>query len=321
MVRPMGRRFRLFLLAAGWSAMTGILFGGGFLASSVKPARAGVVYADGSPAHRLDLYVPEGKGPFPVILNIHGGGFRMGDRSMVDETIGKALLSAGYAIASVDYRLSGEAPFPAAVLDVKAAVRFLRAHAEEYGLDPSRVAAFGLSAGGNLAAMLGTTGDVAEFDDPALGHAHVSSRVQAVVDWFGPTDFGRMDGQARAQGCPPEGQRHDAPDSFESLYLGAPVPSVPDRVRRANPATYVTPDDPPFLIQNGDQDCMVPVAQSRILAEALGAGGRDVQYDLLRNVGHGDRGGAPVFQSEANIRRVLQFLAEKLKPAARPSGH
>ena len=119
-----------------------------------------IAYANTSATQVLDLYLPEGNGPFPVVVNIHPGGFFTGDKEMVPGTPGKAMLEAGYAIASINYRLSGEATFPAAVQDAKAAVRFLRANAAEYKLNPDKIAAFGQSAGGNLASMLGTAGDV-----------------------------------------------------------------------------------------------------------------------------------------------------------------
>ena len=167
-----------------------------------------IAYATTSGTQVLDLYLPEGNGPFPVVVNIHPGGFFTGDKDMVPGTPGKAMLKAGYAIASINYRLSGEATFPAAVQDAKAAVRFLRANAAKYKLNPDKIAAFGQSAGGNLASMLGTAGDVAEFDDPSLGNAGVSSRVQAVINWFGPNDFSR-DGRA-GQGAGMRGERSDA---------------------------------------------------------------------------------------------------------------
>ncbi len=307
-------------LKRGFVTVFVVLLGGllaiSFLAgcggSSLTPTYKDVAYVDSAGTQKLDLYVPTGAGPFPVVVNIHGGGFKLGDKSMVDQALGKRLLDAGYAIASIDYRLSGEAQFPAAVLDAKAAVRFLRANAAQYKLNPDKIAAFGQSAGGNLASMLGTSGDVAEFDDPSLGNAGVSSRVQAVINWFGPTDFGQMDAQAKAQGCSASDQKHNEADSFESVYLGAAVPAVPELVQKANPITYISSDDPPFLIQKGDQDCTVPVENTKMLADALTAAGLDVQYDLLVGVGHGDGWFTTVFQSESNIQTVLDFLNTKL---------
>ena len=296
--------------AAGWYFG---FFGSTPANLSVTPTYPDVAYTPTAGTQKLNLYLPAGDGPFPVVVNIHGGGFKFGDRSMVSAILGQALLDNGYAIASVDYRLSGAATFPAAVQDVKAAVRFLRANAAQYQLNPDQIVAYGFSAGGNLASMLGTTGDVAEFDDPALGNEGVSSRVQAVVDWFGPTDFGQMDEQAKAQGCGTSDQTHSTATSFESLYLGATVAEAPELVQQANPISYITPDDPPFLLQKGDQDCTVPVGQSQLLADALQAAGLDVRYDLLTGVGHGDSGSTPVFESAENVQVVLAFLAAKLK--------
>ena len=296
--------------AAGWYLG---YFGATPANLSVTPTYQDVAYTPTAGTQKLNLYLPAGDGPFPVVVNIHGGGFKFGDRSMVGAVVGQALLDGGYAIASVDYRLSGEATFPAAVQDVKAAVRFLRANATQYKLNPDQIVAFGFSAGGNLASMVGTTGDVAEFDDPALGNEGVSSRVQAVIDWFGPTDFGQMDEQAKAQGCGTSDQTHSTASSFESLYLGATVAESPELVQKANPISYITADDPPFLLQKGDQDCTVPVGQSQLLADALKAAGIDVRFDLLKGVGHGDSGSTLVFESAENVQVVLAFLDAKVK--------
>lgn len=301
----------VFVVLLGGLLMLGFLTGCG--GSSLTPAYKDVAYVESAGIQKLDLYVPSGEGPFPVVVNIHGGGFKLGDKSMLDQALGKRLLDAGYAIASIDYRLSGEAQFPAAVLDAKAAIRFLRTNAAQYKLNPDKIAAFGQSAGGNLASMLGTSGDVVEFDDFSLGNASVSSRVQAVINWFGPTDFGQMDAQAKAQGCSASDQKHNDADSFESVYLGTAIASAPELVQKANPITYISSDDPPFLIQKGDQDCTVPIENTKMLADALTAAGLDVQYDLLKGVGHGDGWFTTVFQSEDNIQTVLNFLNTKLK--------
>ncbi len=190
--------------------------------SSLTPTHKDVVYANASSTQKLDIYLPSGNGPFPVVVNIHGGGFKLGDKTMGDAVLGQTLLNSGYAIASIDYRLSGEAKFPAAVLDAKAAVRFLRANATKYKLNPDKIVAFGASAGGNIASMLGTSGDIAEFDDASLGNADVSSRVQAVINWFGPNDFGQMDAQAKAQGCSTNDQTPTPPTHLSRSIWGLP---------------------------------------------------------------------------------------------------
>jgi len=280
----------------------------------LAPSHGGLAYAPLSKVQALDLYLPTGEGPFPLLINIHGGGFMLGGKEMLDAAVARAFLDAGFAVASLDYRLSGEAKFPAAVQDVKAAVRFLRANAGKYRLDGGRFLAFGQSAGGNLASMLGSSGGEAMFEDEALGNAGVSSRVQAVIDWFGPTDFGRMDEQAREQGCLESAQRHGEFHSPESRYLGAPLAEVPEKVRQANPATYATKDDPPFLLQKGERDCMVPVGQSRLLHDALQAAGVAAELEIIEGAGHGDMGSSVArFLAEGNVARLVAFAKAALK--------
>lgn len=284
----------------------------GFTPSTLVPVVADVAYADVSDAQILDLYVPEtGEGLFPLVIHIHGGAFMMGDKAMSAAEL-DPLIAAGYAVASLNYRLSGEALFPAQIQDVKAAVRWLRANAEVYNLDPDRFAAFGASAGGNLAALLGTSGDADEFDDPELGNEEVSSRVQAVIDWFGPTDFLLMDAQFAADTvCPASAESHDAADSPESVVLGAGVQTVPDLTAAANPITYVTDDDPPFFIQHGTADCNVPIAQSQLLYEALVAvtGEDNNTFIMIEGAGHG----GSEFSAEANFALVIAFLDDTLE--------
>lgn len=276
-----------------------------------SPDHAEVAYAPLSASQRLDLYLPGGSGPFPLVINIHGGGFREGDKAMLEPSILEALRARGIAVATINYRLSGEARFPAAIEDAKAAVRFLRAKAGRYRLDPERFVAFGQSAGGNLAALIGTTGNAAVFDNPALGNPGVPSRVSAVIDWFGPHDFLLMDPQAREQGCPPN---HEATVSFESAYLGAPIATVPDKVQAANPITYLDAADPPFLLQAGSEDCLVPVGQTTILAEALRQAGVPVELDMFEGTGHGDTSfWSPVFVGDANVERVADFAEAHLR--------
>ena len=220
--------------------------------------------------HLLDLLVPrDATTPLPVVVWIHGGGWQSGDKQNREQA--ERLVCRGYAVASINYRLSSTAIFPAQIHDVKAAIRLLRAHASTYNLDPARMAAMGSSAGGHLAALAGTSGGVAELEDLSLGSGAVSSRVQAVVDWYGPTRLADMDAQLLAQGCPAGSAHHGESDSPESHLLGCTLasPDCADAARRADPATYATAGDPPMLLLHGTEDCVSPVGQSEVLAKAL----------------------------------------------------
>ncbi len=278
---------------------------------SVKTKYLDLPYVDTSPSRRLDIYLPEGlDGPFPVIVQIHGGAVSVGEKR--DRQLNPVLsaLSRGYAVAAVNYRLSWEAKFPAAIYDVKAAVRYIRANALKYHLDPARIAAWGDSAGGYLAAMLGVTADVAALEDKGQGNGEVSSRVGAVVDWFGPIDFGQIQPQLNAAAASPVAT-DSAANSWESRFLGSPVGRSSRLVREANPTTYITADDPPFLIEQGTADKTVPVQQSKDFATALGkvVGTDRVTLVLLDGAGHDD----PRFSSAQNLGLVLDWLDAHLK--------
>jgi acetyl esterase/lipase len=255
--------------------------------------------AGGHERQRLDLYLPATGSRWPLVVAIHGGAFRMGSKE--GEPAG-VFVARGFAVAAINYRLSQHAIFPAQIEDCKAAVRWLRANAARYGYDPERVASYGASAGGHLAAMLGTTGDVKAFDVGA--DAGVSSRVQAAVDFFGPTDFLQMD----AHRASAEAMVHDTPDSPESQLVGGPIQDNPDKAARANPITYVTKDDPPFLIVHGDADLLVPHDQSVLLDRALRKAGVRVRFVTIPG---GPHGGETVRQG---LPLALDWLAEVLHP-------
>jgi acetyl esterase/lipase len=272
-----------------------------------------IPYASMSPTQKLDIYLPdEGDGPFPVIVSIHGGAFMGCDKADMQVMPMLEGLKRGYAVVAINYRLSGEAKFPALVQDAKAAIRWMRANAPRYGFDPNRIAAWGGSAGGYQATMLGVSAHVQALQDESLGNADQPCNVQAVVTWFGPTDFLKMDEYLIERGLPPlPGMEHNAADSPESLLLGQKITEIPDRVKAANPETYITADAPPFFIQHGVQDPVVPVQMSINLAAKLEqAIGKDkVRMELLEDAGHGD----PKFETPENVRKVLDFLDKHLK--------
>jgi acetyl esterase/lipase len=246
---------------------------------------------------RLDLYIPSATSPVPLVVWIHGGGWEAGDKSLIANHPALQQRSRGYAVASIEYRLSGEAIFPAQIADCKAAIRWLRANAGKYGLDPDRVAVWGSSAGGHLVALLGTAGGVAQLEDPTQGNATVSSRVRAVVDWYGPVDFLQM------------APAHLLPGSPESRLLGCTVTACPDRVAMANPITYIDAGDPPFFIQHGSADGTVNPLQSELLNTALGAAGVPSTHTVLPGAGHGGAG----FTTPANVALVAAFLDSYLR--------
>jgi acetyl esterase/lipase len=267
-------------------------------------------YALVSPAQKLDLYLPDhGEGPFSVVFHIHGGAFAIGDKRDFPVTSYFHGLNRGYAVVSVNYRLSGEAIFPAGLQDLKAALRWLRANQSTYHLDGNRVAACGGSAGGNYAAMLCLTANVPELDDLNLGNPHVPCDVQAAVDMFGPTDFLKMDEQLAESGLGP--CDHNDVDSPESRYMGAKITEIPLKVQLANPMTYIHKDMPPILIQHGRKDHLVPVQQSIIFVEKLKkyVSPDRFEFDILENADHGD----PLFETQENMMRVFSFLDKHLK--------
>jgi acetyl esterase/lipase len=262
-----------------------------------------VYWPGGHERQTLDLYLPAGVKGSPLVVWVHGGAWRSGSKDKPRALT--PLLGEGFAVASINYRLSQHAPFPAQIEDCKAAIRWLRANAGQYGYDPNRIGVWGASAGGHLVALLGTTGHVREFDVGPI--PDTSSRVQAVCDWFGPTDLLKMDEQAGGKGS----FKHDAPDSPESVLIGGPIQQLPDKVRRASPMTYVRPDAPPFLIMHGDQDFTVAIGQSELLRDALRAAGVAVEYKTVPGGGHGFRGAdVPALE-----RAAVAFFVKQLKPA------
>jgi acetyl esterase/lipase len=266
-------------------------------------------YATVSAAEKLDLYLPAGNGPFPLIVYVHGGGWRMNDKSLAAQKgIAARLVKEGYAVASLNYRLSGEAKFPAQVQDVKTAVRWLRAHAQEYNLDSTRFAAWGDSAGANLASMLGTSCGVSDLEGADLGNADQSSCVQALVDFYGPMDFLQIDQEFSGTAC---AANHNKASSAESQYVGGPIQQYKTVVEKANPITYITADDPPAFIEYGTADCTVPPQQNQLFYDALKPviGADKVTITSLPGAEHGDR----MFFTQSNFDLVVAFLNKYLK--------
>ena len=275
-------------------------------------------YATQSDAQKLDIYRLSKKGkPCPVIMWMHPGGFEEGDKdgsaiaplaivNMIK--LVEPMLERGYAVVSINYRLSQEAVFPALMYDVKAAIRWIKANAAKYHFNSEKVAAWGSSAGGYLAAMIATTGEVKELEDLSMGNSDQSSRVTAAVDWYGPTDFLLMDPQHIRLGQ--EAHVHDA-GSPESRLMGASVTEIPEKCKAATPMTYIKPSNAPIYIQQGMADPIIPYLQSVMLAEQMAAaiGKQNVVLELFENAGHA----APLFFTTENVNKVLDFLDKYMK--------
>jgi acetyl esterase/lipase len=272
------------------------------LPEGVKALR-GVEYAKaGDKSLRLDIYTPtEPKGSLPLVVWIHGGAWRGGSK---ENPRAVSLIGRGYAVASIGYRLSQEAIFPAQIEDCKAAIRFLRATAAKHSIDADHIGVWGDSAGGHLVALLGTSGDVKDLEGRVGGNLEFSSRVQAVVDYFGPSDFMKFEGR-------PTWVKVDALSSPLCQLVGGLLAEKKDLVARANPITYVTRDDPPFLIVHGDRDNTVPFNQSELLVNALKKAGVEVAFEVIKGGGH-NFGPA---QYERLLPIVMAFFDKHLKAA------
>jgi len=255
-----------------------------------------VVYGKGGGKDlKLDILRPKQPPvePMPVVVYIHGGGWKGGSKAAMPPLCNR-LAQQGYFCASVEYRLSQEAVFPAQIEDCKCAIRFLRAHAKEYKIDPDRIGVWGHSAGGHLVALLGTAGDAKDLEG-AGGWQDQSSRVQCVIDCFGPTDFTVI-----PKGL--EGVKEQMSSPVTQL-LGGPVLENMEKAAKASPITYVSKDDPPILIMHGDQDPLVPLSQSQKFYEALKKAGVDATLHIVKGAGHGFRG--------PEIEQVTQAFFDK----------
>ncbi|MGA2034698.1 MAG: alpha/beta hydrolase [Thermoguttaceae bacterium] len=264
-------------------------------AQDVKVVRDVAYVEGGHERNRLDLYLPlKAERPMPLVVWIHGGGWQGGSKEGCPAV---PLTGKGFAVASINYRLSQHAVFPAQIEDCKAAIRWLRANAKKYGLAADRIGVWGGSAGGHLVALLGVTGGVKELEGRG-GNPDQSSRVQAVVDWYGPTDFVHWDPNF-----------NKAVNPMIAQLLGGPAAENEAKARRASPSTYVGKDAAPILIIHGDKDNIVPLGQSEQFAEALKKAGVEAQLQIIKGSGHG----GPAFASPENYKIIEEFLAKHLK--------
>jgi acetyl esterase/lipase len=246
---------------------------------------------DGQP-QKMDLYLPDAGGPWPVLVYVHGGSWMQGDKTEA-AGLGKWLNPLGYAVVSVNYRMYPYVHFPALIEDVKCAIRSLRAHATEYNIDPEHIGAMGASAGGHLVALLGTSDKSAGWD--VSEYLDQSSRVQAVIDMSGPADL-----MLKFQNS-----------GLQTVVMVA----FDDQQKAASPITHVSTDDPPFLVIHGDKDAVVEFAQGQTMYDHLVAAGVPAQFVVVKNGGHDLKaadGSATPTMDEIN-QIVLDFLGKNLK--------
>ncbi|MEZ6143412.1 MAG: alpha/beta hydrolase [Zavarzinella sp.] len=248
----------------------------------------------------LDLYVPKSASKPPLLIWVHGGGWQGGSKNGNNPLI--PFLSEGYAVCSINYRLSQHAIFPAQIQDCKQAIRFLRKNAEKYEINAAKIVVAGASAGGHLVALLGTSGDVKELAEEKAD-LQISDRVQGVIDFFGPTDLTLMNQHATVKG-PID---HDSPNAPEARLIGGAIPENKEKAAKANPLTYVSKDDPPFLIFHGTQDNLVGWKQSEILHEALQKAGVASKFVKVEKVGHSMQ-----VLTEDNRKLMQKFIADHL---------
>ncbi len=254
-----------------------------------------IIYASVDSADlKLDLYIPKkAESPLPLVVWIHGGGWRGGSK---ENCRALGLLEHGFAVASINYRLTDVAMFPAQIHDCKAAIRFLRANAKQNDIDPDRIGVWGSSAGGHLAALMGVTNENKEAEGTVGKHTKTSSDVQAVCDWCGPTDFMTM----------PVNRRQFRDNNPVDALLGKKGKRSRQLVELASPLSHVNKNTPPFLIMHGDEDNVVSLHQSQIFYDRLKVEGVDAKLIIAKGLGHN------VGQSPESFKPVIEFFQRTL---------
>ena len=275
----------------------------------VVSVEEGIVYSKvGDKELQLDLARPEGEGPFPALVFIHGGGWQGGNRAAYRGEIeyvaarkGYVAITVGYRLTDPDDKMKARHPFPDQIHDVKAAIRWLRANASQYKVDPDHFGAIGASAGGHLSLLAGLT-DAKSGLEGTGGHPEQSSRVQAVVNYFGPTD---MTYYMNSEIYPKEGPVY----GMVTRLLGGTDKEVPEQYRLASPIAHVTPDDPPVLTLQGDMDPLVPHKHAELLDEKMKAAGVPHDLVMFKGAGHG----FPGESGKKAQRLTYEFFDKHLK--------
>lgn len=263
-----------------------------------------VEYAKDSPSQVLDIYIPKNEvmNKIPVIIYVHGGAFAAGDKN--SPLVAPKFLENGYAVVSANYRLSDEAQFPAAVQDVKSAVRWVKANSGAYNIDSEKIGVIGDSAGGTLVSLIGLTSGVEEFETNE--NKDYADNVNAVVDMYGLADFSMIRADCQQYGCVSVSA---GKDSFLTKYLGCDLnfATCDETAKKASPITYISKEAPPFFIIHGNKDKSVPIIQSIRFAQGLNETGRDVTFIIAEGYGHESK----IFTD--NSEQIINFFNKHLK--------
>lgn len=269
-------------------------------------------YAEGSDRRLLDIYLPnEGEGPFPFIVDVHGGGWYFGFKSEHKLDPALHMIKRGYAVVSIGYSLSWQEKLPVQIYEVKAAIRYLRAHAAEYKLDPDRVGIWGESSGSHYASLVATSAAAGAMEDLPFGVQDQKDTVDAVVGWFTPTNLGNITEMLWACGQNNPRSDNEAPDSPTSIVMGHIPNDNLERVKQMDPNTYVCPECPPFLLYHGDNDPVVPYMSSLVFAyNLIRAIGKDkVTFHLVHGAGHGKQ----FFDNDETYEQIGEFFDKFVK--------
>ncbi|MDO7210442.1 alpha/beta hydrolase [Acinetobacter nosocomialis] len=283
--------------------------GGPTLAQAhILPTYKDISYGNISATQKLDIYLPKNKKEsIPVVIYAHPGGFMFGDKTMASASIVNSILNSGYAFVSVNYRLSREAIFPAAVQDFFSAVEYIKEHGNEYSLDVKNIVVYGESAGANIVALNGVA-----YDQPLfrmnLKNPNANVKPRAVIALYPPVDFNKIEEFTNNQSCMKGDSKEKLP-SLEEIYIGGALKNHPDKVKQANPISYVSSKSSPFFLENGGKDCNIGTEQAWLLKNSLKRYNVPVKYKLLPNAGHGGL----EFETKENINLITKYLNGILK--------
>ena len=281
----------------------------------IKRKYLDLAYAPGGTRRTLDIYLPnEGEAPYPVIIDIFGGGWYFGNKSSHKLEPALALLRRGFAVVSINYTLSKDAKFPTALYETKAAVRYVRAHAAEYGLDPEKIALLGESAGAHYAALAAVTAACDAMPSPWKENADISERVQAVIAVYCPADLAAIPGyfavERQTMGLDTIIEEYGTKKSMEAVLIGGTYDEMPEAYEQANPEHWITPECPPFLFLHGTQDQVVPVLGAMHFAAKLiqAIGSENVCFQMVEGAHHDIHD----FEHEWIYDLEAEFLRKKL---------